>query len=83
MSKMMRNDGNTAPRQFIANEYANVSREDAGTTLCHGDEVDELLVGNPFMFFNYFALDDRNHGVASAQGEGANFEEGFESCPIE
>lgn len=64
--------------QLVADEDADVGRKHTRTTLRHGNEVDELLLGNPLVFVHYLRLDDWYHGIATTQRESTNLEEGAE-----
>lgn len=41
-----------------------------------GDHVEELVTCEPLLFLNEFALKKSDHGVAAAEGEGTDFQEG-------
>ena len=69
--------------QFVSDEYAHVDGKDTGTTLCDGDDVEELLLFEPMAAVHYLALDNGNHGVSTPKGECANLEEVAEQMPVD
>ena len=64
--------------QLIADESADVDGEDAGTALGNGNQVEQLLLLHPLVLLCHLGLDNRNHGIAAAEGDHANLKECLE-----
>lgn len=58
----------------VADEYGDVYCDDAGQPLADGVEVHHLLVADPALAFDAFALEYRQHRVAPAEGDGPHLE---------
>lgn len=66
--------------QPVAGEDGDVDGHDAGGALRQGHDVGQVFVRNPAPP-GHFGLDERNHGVASADGESADFGENRKNLP--
>ena len=71
-------EGSAHALQLIAYEDGYVHGEDAGARLRHGHQVEEVLATYPLLLLNDFGFDEGDHGVAAADGEEADVEEGGE-----
>ena len=61
------------PRRDPAHIGGDIDGEGAGRAFAHRDEIDQLLHGHPALL-GHRALDEGDHGVAPAEGEGADQE---------
>ena len=71
-------DGAGRLANLVADEDGDIHGEDARAALCHSHEVQQFLAGYPLPAIYHLGLYQRYHGVAAADGEEANVEEGLE-----
>jgi len=60
---------------LIADKGCRVDGNDARRTLADGEIVHQLLLGRPLALVHNLALQNRQHGVAAAEGEAADLGE--------
>lgn len=78
-------DGDGTPPPFAETESrhcSDIDGEDARHCLTDGDAVEKLFIGNPSMLFDKLTLHERNHGVTTADSEGAYLEEAPEDVGV-
>ena len=72
--------GNAA--QAIADERRGIDRDDTRRALADGVVVHQLVLSRPAALFYDLALQDRQHGVAAAEGAHAYLRKGQEQIKI-
>ena len=72
--------GNAA--QAVADERRGIDRDDARRALADGVIVHQLVLSRPTALFYDLALQDRQHGVAAAEGAHAYLRKGQEQIKI-
>ena len=61
---------------LLADKRGGVHGDDAGGTLADGKVIGQLLIGGPALVLHHLPLQDRQHGIAAAEGHDPHLGEG-------
>ena len=69
-------DGKIVAGAHGAGGEVGVDGDDAGGTLADGKVIGQLLIGGPALVLHHLPLQDRQHGIAAAEGHDPHLSEG-------